>query len=80
MDLTTILLIAALVAFLLATFGISAFGLHLGWLGAALITLTLVLGTLKGLSMTLLLILVIVLIVVLLLVLLRRGAPAHAKE
>ena len=83
MTLTTILLLAAFVSFVLAALNVSLLNLNLIGLGLALWVLTLILGTLEGLGSTVLIVLVIILIIVLLIVLLQRGAlslPARKKS
>lgn len=42
------LLIAALVAFLLAAFGVARTRVHCGWLGAAILTITLIIAAWPG--------------------------------
>jgi hypothetical protein len=46
---TVVLLVAALVCFLLAAFGLPT-RVNLGWIGAALVTITLIIGNWPGIN------------------------------
>ena len=76
MSLTTVLLVLALIAFVLATFNVSLGSLNLIAAGLALWVLALLLGDVAGISATTLLIIVVVVVLVVVVVYLIRRQPA----